>query len=147
MKEYSLPTVMVKTEKKILKHGMTTIGIIKFDKMQIQGESKGEKRIARFYSRFEGSFERFQKQNFEKLALDAYQNNSSPRKRFRYSPLELEYMVEHSFGENNVLRVDIVISLKQNKNILSQKRITHIWDTKNSNLIIKKQRKQRSAKP
>jgi len=145
MKEYSLPQITVRTEKRVLKHGMTPIGLIKCDKIQIQGESKGQKKIAKFYSRFEGSFERFQKQHFERIALDAYESDLSPRKRFRYSPLELEYRVEHSFGDKYILTVNISVFLKQNKKLLSQKRITHIWNTKNSNLIIKRHRKQKSA--
>lgn len=130
---------MTKEKRKIIqKYKNVPVAVIYFDVVTIDGENKVCKKIRAFYDRLFERFSRWINEDFEKYAKRCYEEDTHPRKRYRYSPIELKYVMNCEVADARYLVVEKVITLLRGNEKVSEKRLKHIWDLQRGNLHTKR---------
>ncbi len=138
MSDIYLPTIDQDKKKIIQKHNNTPIALIYFDTVTIQGENKICKKIRAFYVKLTEKFTKWINTDFEKYAQNCFEADTHPRKKYRYTPIELKYTMTSEIINQHFLAVDTKITLSKRNNVLSKKQLKHIWNLKTGNLHTKK---------
>lgn len=133
-----IPTIKREKKKIIQKSNNVPLAVIYFEVITIDGENRVCKKIRAFYEKLFERFSRWANGEFEKYARKCYDEAEMPRKRYRYKPIELRYVMDCETAEDRFLVVDTKITLFKGKNLVSEKRIKHIWDLRNGTLHTKR---------
>ena len=130
----------VKRDKKRIIHKTNgiPIAVINFDIITIDGENKVCRKIRGFYEKLFERFSKWVNEDFEAYAKKCYEEDSTPRKRYRYNAVELKYEMEYEIADERFLIVDTVIRLFKENNEISKKKLKHIWDLRNGILHTKR---------
>lgn len=133
-----IPTITKDRKKIIQKYKNIPIAVIYFDVVTIDGENKVCKKIKAFYDRLFERFFGWINEDFEKYAKKCYEEDTHPRKRYRYFPIELKCVMNYELAEERFLIVETVITLLKGNNEMSEKRLKHIWNLQRGNLHTQK---------
>ncbi len=122
------PTMTKEKRKIIQKYKNVPVAVIYFEVVTVEGENKVCKKIRAFYDRLFERFSGWINEDFEKYAKRCYEEDTHPRKRYRYSPIELKYVMNCEVAEECYLVVETVITLYKGNEKVSEKRLKHIWN-------------------
>ena len=139
MSAVNLPRIERDKKRIIQKIGNVPVAVVNFDVITIEGENKVSKKIRAFYEKLFERFSRWVNNDFEKYAKRCYEADDNPRKRYRYCPIELKYLMKSEFTEEKFLIVDTEITLIKWSEAVSEKKLKHIWNLQNGNLHIQRQ--------
>ena len=142
------PTFTEHTSHNIYKHENTPVAIVKNSFLAFSGDDKVSVKLCAFYAALEDKLSQWIEGDFFEYAKSRYEADPSPRKKYRYTPLELIKEAEAESGSQECLfRVNIKITLKDKNGIVAQKSINHLWDLKNGFLYTPPKNKKSSRKP
>ena len=138
MSEVYVPNLKRDKRKIIQKTNGVPIAVINFDVITVDGENRVCRKICGFYERLFGSFLRWVNEDFERYAKKCYEEDTTPRKRYRYNPIELKYEMRYEIAEERFLVIDTEITLVKMRKEISKKELKHIWDLRRGTLHTKR---------
>lgn len=142
MKPICVPVITEKCDRSVIKHENTPVAIIQNSSALFSGNDGVCGKIGRFYSALEEKIGLWIDKDFGEYAKSKYISDPSPRKKYRYLPLELTKDMTSDINEaDNRLRVCIHITLKVRNSLIAERSIVHIWDLKNGFLYVPKKHK------
>ncbi len=145
MKQICIPTLTERSDKVVLKYENTPISVIHNKAVEISGDNSTCGRIGAFYSVLEEKIQKWIENDFDAYARSRYITDPSPRKKYRYVPLELTKDMTSLFNETeNTLKIRIRITLNEKNKLIAEKNIIHLWDLKSGYLHMP--RKEKSKK-
>ena len=133
-----VPTTKRDKKKIIQKTNNIPVAVIYFDVITIEGENKVCQKIRGFYEKLFERFSRWVNEDFERYAKKCYDADTNPRKRYRYNPIELKYVMKYEVADEKFLVIDTVITLLKGNNAVSEKRLKHIWNLQKGTLHTQK---------
>ncbi len=145
MSEVYIPTITREKKKIIQKTNNVPVAVIYFDVITIDGENKICKKIKTFYEKLFERFLRWVNNDFEKYAKRCYEEDTAPRKRYRYIPGELKYVMNYELAEEKYLVIDTEITLFKGKREVSKKRLKHIWNLQKGILHTQRREEEKST--
>ncbi len=146
MSEVYVPNIKRDRKKIIQKTNGVPIAVINFDVITVDGENRVCRKICGFYERLFGSFLRWVNEDFERYAKKCYEEDATPRKRYRYNPIELKYEMRYEISNEKFLVIETEIILVKSRKEISKKELKHIWDLRKGILNTKKVGQQENRK-
>lgn len=141
-----IPTIKRDKKRIIQKTNNVPVAVVYFDVITIDGENKVCKKIMAFYERLFERFSRWVNNDFEKYVKRCYEEDTNPRKRYRYCPIELKYVMNYEVAEEKYLVVDTEITLFKGNNAVSKKSLKHIWNLQKGNLHTRRRAGEKTQK-
>ncbi|MBR5322080.1 MAG: hypothetical protein IKU48_00845 [Clostridia bacterium] len=141
-----IPTIKRDKKRIIQKTGSVPVAVICFDVIMIGGENRICEKIGKFYEKIYERFFKWVNNDFEKYTRRCYEEDVDTRKRYRYAPIELKYVMNYEVAEEKYLVVDTEITLVKGRDNVAKKRLKHIWNLKNGNLHIQRRKAEKCGK-
>ena len=148
MKNLFIPFIGREKTKLIQKYENVPIAFITFDKCTFEGQGKICKKISLFYTKLFEKYNCWVDSAFKRYAQNTFISDDSPRKRFRYAPIELCFVSEAEVKDELFLYVTVKIRMLKGKTLISEKNYLHIWNLQKGYLTLprKNNRKKHSKK-
>lgn len=141
MKKVISPVIGREKTKTVQKYENVPIAVINVDKCTIDGQGKVCKKMSLFYSKLFEKYNCWVESAFKRYAQNLFINDNSPRKRFRYTPLELIFLSEAEIKDDYFLYVTIRICIQKGKEIVSEKYYLHIWNLQKGYLTLPRKKR------